>query len=72
MVCLRDLPCGRDREAESEGSMSSWSISVQPSEPVELEKLSLVEAGEWMDPLLDEWTSLSWYTRTRPEPELVV
>jgi len=39
--------------------MSSWSISVQPSEPVELEKLSLVEAGEWMDPLREERISLS-------------
>jgi len=58
--------------------MSSWSISVQPSEPVELEKLSLVEAGEWIDPLREDWTSLisppsRRYTRTRgPEPELAV
>lgn len=56
VVWRRDRVCFA-REAESEGSISSWysSISVQPSESLELEKLrSSLEAGECTDPLREE------------------
>lgn len=46
---------------------------VHSSESLELEKLGVsLDAGEWMEALREEGPWLSWYTRTRPEPELPV